>query len=183
MPRNHALLLPLLLMPAISTATAQQCNEAIPPTVPDSRYKDNNNDDNSTVIDLWTGLMWQRCVLGLSGDDCATGTAATFTWDEALQQAEAINASGGFAGYNDWRLPNLKELYSLVENACLNPAINIRFFPNTPPLSHWSSSPYPNDEYGQYYTWFVDFAWGFSSYGGFRNNNGASHVRLVRGGR
>ena len=42
-------------------------------------------------------------------------TTPTFTWQEALQQAEAP-----FAGYDDWRLPNAKELQSIVDYDDIN---------------------------------------------------------------
>ena len=58
-------------------------------------YADNGD---GTVTDLVTGLMWQR---GL-------GDKLTF------MQAAAGAARSGLAGYDDWRLPTLKELYSLI---------------------------------------------------------------------
>jgi hypothetical protein len=45
-------------------------------------------------------------------------------WSQALQQAEA-STSLGF----DWRLPNKKELGSLMDLACIAPAINTDVFP------------------------------------------------------
>jgi hypothetical protein len=56
--------------------------------------------------------MWKQCAEGLSGATCQTGSAQTFTWANALAHAEAST----FANYTDWRLPNVKELSSLVED-------------------------------------------------------------------
>ncbi len=55
---------------------------------------------DSTVSDLATGLMWQQTDDGIARD-----------WQEALVYAEV----SGLAGYNDWRLPNVKELQSIVD--------------------------------------------------------------------
>jgi len=100
----------------------QTCNDAIRPSTPDSRYKDNGN---GTITDLATGLMWQRCPAGLSGATCTTGEPVVLTWQEALQYATEAE----FAGYRDWRLPNVTELLTLVERRCSNPPLNGRVFP------------------------------------------------------
>ena len=157
----------------VGPVMAQTCNSAATLAAPDSRFQDNGD---GTVSDLQTSLMWQQCSIGQSGVDCATGSETYFTWDLALQQGEALNSSGGFAGYTDWRLPNIKELRSLVEYACNAPSINISFFPNTPGLIYWSSSPYaPYSDY----VWIVYFNDGTSD--NYRRNTSHS-VRLVRSG-
>ena len=113
---------------------AQVCQDRIAASAPDQRYTDHGD---GTVTDKVTGLIWQQCAEGLSGADCLTGSAMTLTWQEALQHA----AEAEFAGHSDWRLPNVKELYSLVEMRCKKPALNSRLFPNTPPDRFWSSTP------------------------------------------
>ncbi len=60
-------------------------------------YADNNGD--GTVTDNVTGLMWQQ----------DPGTAKK-TYDEAVAGASSCNTGG----YTDWRLPTIKELYSLI---------------------------------------------------------------------
>lgn len=99
--------------------------------------------DNSdgTITDTKTGLMWKKCMEGFTGNSCDTGAAAAFTWQTALQQPGVVNSGGGFAGQTDWRLPNIKELTSIVEEQCYDPAINLTRFPNTPSSVVWSGSP------------------------------------------
>lgn len=65
-------------------------------------YGKNNFIDNGdgTVSDLATGLMWQKA-------DDATGR----DWEEALAYAENLD----LARHSDWRLPNAKELQSIVD--------------------------------------------------------------------
>lgn len=67
-----------------------------------TEYGINNFHDNgdSTISDLATALMWQKADDGVSRD-----------WEEALAYAESLN----LAGYDDWRLPNAKELQSIVD--------------------------------------------------------------------
>jgi hypothetical protein len=161
--------MPFLFVAGMAAATAQTCNEYIPASAPDSRFTKNGD---YTVTDSATGLMWKQCPEGLSGADCATGSAATFTWQAALQHAEAAE----FAGRSDWRLPNKNELASLVEQRCYDPAIDLRLFPNTPSSMFWSSSPFADGPYG---AWQVTFSGGRVIYG---NKDSAYHVRLVRGG-
>lgn len=58
---------------------------------------------NGTITDLSTGLMWSRA-------DSATG----MNWEEAFAWVHEKN-SGNYLGYSDWRLPNAKELQSIVD--------------------------------------------------------------------
>ncbi|WP_201246557.1 DUF1566 domain-containing protein [Halochromatium salexigens] len=151
----------------IAAQAEQTCNDAVVATAPDSRFQDNGN---GTVTDLATGLIWKQCAEGLSGAGCATGSAQTFSWQVALQHAEAAV----FAGSDLWRLPNKNELASLVELRCYNPAINERYFPNTPSNWFWSSSPYAS---------YSGFAWSVQISIGNVSSHGKSialYVHLVR---
>ncbi|MCB1060605.1 MAG: DUF1566 domain-containing protein [Calditrichaeota bacterium] len=68
-------------------------------------YGLNNFVDNgdSTITDLSTGLMWSQM-------DSREG----MNWQEALAWAQEKN-SENFLGHNDWRLPNVKELQTLLD--------------------------------------------------------------------
>ena len=128
-----------LIMVYTSSHAQQVCNPNMVETAPASRFTVNAN---QTVTDQGTGLMWKRCSEGQSGLDCSIGLASGFGWQEALLLANAST----FAGYDDWRLPNIKELLSITEFACFSPPFNLTTFPNTPGdrvglFGFWSSSP------------------------------------------
>ncbi len=127
-PRPWVLLIGLCLaLCAAGAAAAQTCNyDSIPATAPASRFTDNGD---GTVTDKTTGLQWQRCSQGQAwSSGTCTGTATAHTWQAALQLAEAAS----YAGKSDWRLPNIKELASIVEQACNYPSIDLAVFPGTP---------------------------------------------------
>ncbi|CAB5497722.1 hypothetical protein THERMOT_739 [Bathymodiolus thermophilus thioautotrophic gill symbiont] len=119
--------------------SAQICNPNIVDNWKNDRYEYNNN---GTVTDTLTKLMWKRCPEGTRGIKCSKGRAPEVTWKRALRVAEKRK----FAGYKDWRLPNIKELASLVKRSCYNPSINKRLFPNMPAGFFWASSPSFRDE-------------------------------------
>ncbi len=78
----------------------------------DANYTENTpsytDNGDGTVTDLVTGLMWQKSP-DRNGDG-AIDYADKLFFDEALASAASFN----LAGYNDWRLPTIKELYSLI---------------------------------------------------------------------
>ena len=165
-------------------AQAQDCSVDITPITPTSRFTDHGN---GTVTDTRTGLTWKRCPEGYdfsdsgtpvdpSDDSCSVLGTASFTWQAALQQAATVNAGGGYVGQSDWRLPNIKELTSIVEWACSQPPINETLFPDTPIGFFWSSSTRvssPTLAMGFYFT---------NGQGSFSLKSNGQYVRLVRGG-
>ena len=154
----------LLLMLGAGTVQAQICHpESIPASTPDSQLQDNGD---GTITDLKTGLIWKQCLEGQSGSDCASGSAEDFTWQQALQRAQTLNSSGGFAGFSDWRVPNIKELHSLVEHQCFIPAINLTRFPNASYHWLWSSSAVAGNASFAWYVYFYD---GYTSWNGKSN--------------
>ena len=101
-------------------------------------YGENLFVDNGdgTISDLATGLMWQM-----------TDDGQTRDWKEALQYAEDLS----YAGYDDWRLPNIKELQSIVDysrspDTTNSPAIDPLFV-----LSEMTD-PNGNTNYGFYWS-------------------------------
>ncbi len=142
-------------------------------SAPDGRYVDNAD---GTITDILHGLEWTRCSEGQDGSDCSTGTATMLNWQQALQLVDSLNASGGYAGHTDWRLPNIKELASLIENQCMQPAINETLFPATQSFRYWTSSPNLNST-SDTSTWQIDFDIGRQFPG---SRNFLANVRLVR---
>lgn len=129
------------------------------------------------VADLATGRMWMACSLGQEGADCA-GEAAMVDWAGALAACEGLS----WGGQQDWRLPDIKELRSLVDVARRLPAVDPAIFPNPP----WYG-PSTTQNIGQYWSstarWYnsfalyVDLGFGFSH---FYVMEEGRHVRCVR---
>lgn len=69
------------------------------------QYTDNGD---GTITDMVSGLMWSRSP-DLNGDGDIDADDK-LTYNEAIQEASSFN----LAGYSDWRLPTIKELYSLI---------------------------------------------------------------------
>jgi Protein of unknown function (DUF1566) len=155
-----------------SHAKAQTCVAGIQASNPSSVYV--IDAANGTVTDIRTGLMWDRCSRGQSGAACGAGSASALNWAAALDVPATI---GFYKGYNDWRLPNVKELRSLVEECRINPSINEFAFPATPALNFWSGSPVAATN--TLFSWDVGFDFGYDD---ISSRAVTSLVRLVRAG-
>ena len=82
---------------------------------------------DGTVTDTSTGLMWDQCADGLSGNgNCATGALVPYTWANALGLA-ATQSAANYKGYSDWRLPSIVELRTLVKGTTVQPSTRRRF--------------------------------------------------------
>ena len=156
----------VLGLSANTAAASQTCMPDTPRTAPDSRYTINGD---GTVTDSQTSLMWKQCSEGLSGPTCS-GALTRMRWPAAMD----LNEETEFAGFDDWRLPRAEELWSLVESACIDPAINQTYFPNTFSGGYWSSSSAPEDND---YIRYVDFRDAKRDFNGKSTFYG---VRLVR---
>lgn len=87
--------------------------------------------DNGTVIvDRATGLMWPKNMSGVGGNNGNSGI-----WLGVIGWANSLT----FAGYSDWRCPNVTELESLVNYEADYPALYDCFI-NCPAGDHWSST-------------------------------------------
>ncbi len=67
---------------------------------PDYGVNDLNDNGDESITDLAIGLTWQK-----------NDSGSTMNWENALAYCESLDA----AGYDDWRLPNAKELQSIVD--------------------------------------------------------------------
>ncbi len=153
--------------------------------------------EGKCVQDEHTGLMWEvKQTSGLHSKD------HTYTWynpDAATNGGNAGTESDNshcsltkcntqafvakvntesWCGHNDWRLPTLAELESIVDFSKKDPSIDTTYFPNTKASSgtlvYWSSSP---DVFKDNYAWWVDFNRGNDK----GNDKDLKHrVRLVR---
>ncbi len=98
---------------------------------PSPRFTDNGN---QTVTDNLTGLMWTKD---------ANLPGGSRTWQQALDYVVSMNTGAGTYGYTDWRLPNRKELFSLVDRAMYNPSLPSGHpFTNVQSSTYWSSTSY-----------------------------------------
>lgn len=86
---NGTIITPPAIGEALYGQDAQHATSAM-------QFMDNGD---GTVSDLNTGLMWQQTL------------GSKVPWTNAVQDAAAFN----LAGYTDWRLPDIKELYSLID--------------------------------------------------------------------
>lgn len=79
----------------------------------DAQYGENRmsytDNGNGTVTDNISGLIWTKTA-DLNGDG-SIDYSDKLTYDEAVEYIKTVNA----AGYTDWRLPTIKELYSLID--------------------------------------------------------------------
>lgn len=150
------------------------CNLSVPATQPDNRYEAVEGTSGAEVRDKLTGIVWQRCVLGMvwNGKTC-TGTAAGKTWLEAIQAVQSANPSRA-PGATGWMLPNSADLYGLAERACYNPSINTNWFPETPGERTWSST---TDTSNSEIAMHVSFSYG---HGGSALKKSLGRVRLMR---
>ena len=134
------------------------------------------DNDDGTITDKATGLMWAQ-------DD----SRAAMDWGAALAYAENSTQ----AGYDDWRLPNVKELQSIVDYSGVFPAIDSTVFNvseitnvagNADYPSCWTSTSNPyidprhDDDNGYCYAWHVYFGYAVDAQG--NDTHGAGAVRF-----
>ena len=148
-------------------------------------YADNGD---GTVTDLNTGLVWEK----LSDDGTVHDRDNLYTWADAFAVHVAALNFTNFAGHRDWRLPNVRELESIVNYQASNPIVSSAFNTNCAPGcsattcsctalgNYWSSTSSVSSPAR---AWFVSFRYGtvdaFSPSG---SKSSAAFVRAVRGG-
>jgi hypothetical protein len=152
-------------------------------------YVDNGD---GTITDLNTGLMWEK----KSGDGGLHDKGNRYHWsgnrpeDTIWDWLDDVNAEGGtgFAGYNDWRIPNVKELQSIIDyerfifsvdpvfNTGCAPPCTVTTCSCTASARYWSATS--SAEY-RHYAWIVSF---YSGWAHIAAKSNVFRVRAVRGG-
>ena len=124
-----------------SDGTAKQCMYYVTAS---------NHTSGTLATDVTDGKMiksvWTASAANLT-------TPATRDWSNSIINCEALV----YAGFSDWRLPNLNELQSLANYGTYSPAINGTFFPNTQSYYYWSGTTFASS---------TGFAWGVYFSGG-----------------
>lgn len=137
------------------------------PQHPDGNFTD-NSDGTVTADD--TGLMWQQ-----------DKSAVKLSWDAVLTYCENLT----LAGYDDWRLPNVIELRSIVDYTTFDPAINTTYFPDDWSSIFWSStsSPWTRPSSPNNDAWnIVSLYNGFITFGNSDKDTETRYGRCVREG-
>jgi len=124
------------LLLSCSQTLAQKCK-------PSSIISSNSGDqfiiqhELGTVIDARTGLEWSLCSLGQTWENgnCLAAPTHFDTFEKALVAADKNTLGDNF------RLPNIKELASIVERSCTSPAIDLTIFSSTLNAIYYSSTP------------------------------------------
>ena len=139
---------------------------------------------NGTITDSFTGLIWEK----LSYDNSIHDYRSSYSWPTAVSTKISTLNSTNFGGYNDWRVPNIVELQSIINFGAVNPAVFSAFHSSCSPgcsvlscscgeVLCWSSTTYK----GQ-----VSHAYGVNFQDGLTANHDRSSfglsLRAVRGG-
>jgi Protein of unknown function (DUF1566) len=125
-------------------------------------YIDNGD---GTITDNATGLIWQK-----------NGTYNASSWQDAINYCTNNVATLPGSG---WRLPNYKELISIVDLGRANPSINPVFTTTQSGgyWDYWSSTMYYG--YNNNYPWYVNFNEGYTGGSDLRTNS-SNYTRCVR---
>jgi hypothetical protein len=99
------------------------------------------NSQTGTVIDARTGLEWAICSLGQTwqSGNCVGAPEHFSDYSTALNKVKTFTSNN--AQWREYRLPNIKELGSIIEHSCHEPAINLNTFTGTLNAVFYSSTP------------------------------------------
>ncbi len=103
------------------------------------------NNSDGTVTDSRTELIW------------AQSDFSTMTWEEALALADTST----YASYDDWRIPNIKELRTISDDTESNPSVDATYFSFITSINYWSSTTESNNSTR---AWDIDYSSGLVSY-------------------
>lgn len=155
----------------VTVGSWADCNSALRTDTPAEHFE---IVDGGYLVDRATGLMWQRCPLGFQWLNSSCQTESNLSGGTDWQSALKAAAGAAHGEYDDWRLPNIKELETIVDRSCWDPAVSGILFPSTPSALFWTSSP---DAVRPDVAAVVDFSKG--AHRGLKKTNFAL-IRLVR---
>jgi hypothetical protein len=148
-----------------------------------STLADVDNGDG-TITDANTGLTWAK----KSDDGSIHDQDTVYAWGTSFLAYVATLNGANFAGHNDWRMPNVKELQSIVNFGEDIPAVSPAFHSGCTPgctvlncscttnnNSYWSATTYVAGAFA----WHVNFKYGYVDVDSKANSY---YVRAVRGG-
>lgn len=131
-----------LAMACVSSSTiAQTCITNTPNIHEEGNFIDRKD---GTILDVSTGLIWAKCNVGEkfnADENSCSGSPINFTtWQDALNAASdsqntTIGETSGF------RMPNIKELTSIVDYQCISPSIDTKVFISALNAPYWSNTP------------------------------------------
>ncbi|MCP1727772.1 hypothetical protein J2T60_001772 [Natronospira proteinivora] len=184
-PRVGYLAVSLLTFSAVNALHAsvtQDCSAHMPRSTPNESFE---LVQGGMAVHKETGLKWARCLVGQEWEDgsCVGSPKVVRFFPQAADVAEDSN----YGGYEDWRVPNIKELESILEYACRDPAFNLEVFDAQPAQSVlWSSTPNETGD-GEMNIWTIDartnivgnMPMDIRPYSGYPEYH-FTHVRLVR---
>ncbi len=121
------------------------------------------------TVDNNTGLIWAS-----DGTERGCAFGAQTDWEHAVNWCNHLS----FAGSSDWRLPNIKELQTIVDYSLTYPSINETYFPNSMDDKYWTSTTYyittNNDN-----AWVIEFDVGGPTYDYLKTKK--KYLRAVTG--
>lgn len=165
-----------------SVAGALNTGDTLP--VPGGVARSFTDNGDGTITDNVTGLMWEK----LSDDGSIHDKDDAYSWADATAVKVAALNTANFAGHNDWRLPAVNELQTLLNYGAYIPATYAPFNTGctagctvatcscTNSSTYWSST---TDVSSPTDAWYVVFNLGFV---GNTDKTLADYVRAVRGG-
>ncbi|MCI5209283.1 MAG: DUF1566 domain-containing protein, partial [Candidatus Electrothrix sp. ATG2] len=129
-------------------------------------------DNDDTVHDQSTGLSWQRQTADINQDGYISAdlypTGDMVEWEQALSYCANLS----FAGKTDWRLPNIRELKSIIDHSMIGPAMNAIFQGEG---GYWSATTPATSSQARYVSFYRGRDYSYSKYE-------EGYVRCVRGG-
>lgn len=141
-------------------------------------YTSSTINDEGVVIDNNTGLMWQQGVADVNGDNAISSdtypTGDKMTWEESNNYCESLV----FAGYDDWSLPEIMALFSILTYQRTDNGLYIYLDPDyfqNYTYRSWSATSSAKDTG---YAWYGILSFSFD--GGLASKSSTYYVRCVR---